>query len=128
MSQVVLKTGFTVCTIYINLVVLFLTLRAWVTVLGPAQGMTVCVEKRILLFNAEPWVGVLCPCHHFFTLFPVVRVWKHELLKVFARTDRRTMQVHANTKETCQDGCISILVINFHLQMYWSQAVSHGKH
>merc|ERR1719174_3024163 len=47
-------------------------LGSWETVLGPAEGVAVLVEKGVLLLNSEPGVVVLGLLHHLGALLPLV--------------------------------------------------------
>ena len=49
-----------------------LTLRARKSVLGPAKGVTICVQESILLLDAKPWLLIFGLCHHLVTCLPAV--------------------------------------------------------
>ena len=49
-----------------------LTLRARKSVLGPAKGVTICVQESVLLLNTKPWLLIFGLCHHLVTCLPAV--------------------------------------------------------
>ena len=55
-----------------------LTLGSWEAILGPAERMTVVVEKRVLLFDAKPWDGILRPLHHLIARLAAIRLCKRK--------------------------------------------------
>lgn len=53
-----------------------LTLRAGEAVVGPAVGVAVDAQQRVLLLHPEPGVAVLHQVHDFLARVPQVGLWE----------------------------------------------------
>ena len=66
------------------------TLGSGKAVLGPAGGVTVCVQESILLLNTKPGLRVLCIFHHLHTRVTLVGLgWLLVVLEQGGRVDVR---------------------------------------